>query len=369
MRRITMYALAVAAVAAFTAHDAAAQRITMRDTGHRGWLGFSYDMTTRQRPDRLQSTIVIREIVDQSPAQQAGLMAGDTVISINGLTASEQLIGSLGYSLAPGDTVTVRVARAGRTRDFAVVAAARPAGYVSVGPDTRIITFDNDSIRGMLRVYLDSARARLDTLRLPNVRVQRWRGTPGDSVRWQMFSDSFVFRMDTLNNRIFRFHGDSTRLKLDSVWARVAPQFNMRFRLDSLRGMRLDTLRHYLEIPSRSWALRGDSLWRGAVGDGAWDVMILGGRAIAGAQLTELNPGLGEYFGANEGALVVQVPEGTPADRSGLLAGDVIVRANGQDVATIAELRRAIARTPRSEAITLEVIRKKARRTIQLKRE
>jgi membrane-associated protease RseP (regulator of RpoE activity) len=369
MRRITIFALAVAATAAFTAQNAAAQSITIREGGRRGWLGFSYDMTTRARPGMETSTIIVREIVDQSPAQRAGLASGDTLVSINGLTASEQLISSLGYSLAPGDTVTVRVRRAGRARDFTVVAAARPAEYVSVGPDTRIITFDNDSIRGMLRVYLDSARARLDTLRIPNIRVQRWSGISGDSTRWQMFSDSFVLRMDTLNNRVFRLYGDSMRLQLDSVWTRFAPNGDFRLHFDSLRTMRFDSLSNYLEIPTRTYSMRVDSMWRGFAGDNAWDVMVLGGRGIAGAQLTEITEGLGEYFGTEEGALVVKVPEGTPADRSGLLEGDVIVKANGQAVGTIAELRRAIARAPRGEPVSLEVIRRKSRRTIELKRD
>jgi S1-C subfamily serine protease len=104
-------------------------------------------------------------------------------------------------------------------------------------------------------------------------------------------------------------------------------------------------------------------------GDAAWDVMVLGGRGVAGAQLTEITEGLGEYFGTDEGALVVKVPEGTPADRSGLLEGDVIVKANGQEVGTIAELRRAFARAPRDQPVTLEVIRMKSRRTIELKRD
>jgi membrane-associated protease RseP (regulator of RpoE activity) len=94
-----------------------------------------------------------------------------------------------------------------------------------------------------------------------------------------------------------------------------------------------------------------------------------GMRAIAGAELAELNPVLGEYFGALEGVLVLNAPDGTPAARSGLRAGDVITQANGQPVTTIASLRRIVERAQPGSTIRLEVLRRGARNTVELNRQ
>ncbi|MGH7506875.1 MAG: PDZ domain-containing protein, partial [Longimicrobiales bacterium] len=96
-------------------------------------------------------------------------------------------------------------------------------------------------------------------------------------------------------------------------------------------------------------------------------ITVWGARAIAGAELTELNAELGEYFGAADGVLVVRVPGGSPAADAGLEAGDVIVTAGGRTVESIGDLRRAVARA-RGEPVRLEVIRKRERIEIELGR-
>ena len=67
--------------------------------------------------------------------------------------------------------------------------------------------------------------------------------------------------------------------------------------------------------------------------------------------------------------LVLRVPSNTPAARAGLEPGDVIVRAGGRNVESIADVRRAFAETRRDGDLTIEVVRKRERRTIELRRE
>jgi membrane-associated protease RseP (regulator of RpoE activity) len=93
----------------------------------------------------------------------------------------------------------------------------------------------------------------------------------------------------------------------------------------------------------------------------------LGMRAVAGAELAPLNPGLSEYFGTTEGVLVLNAREGTPAARSGLRAGDVIVRVGDTAVRSISELRRAVDRAP-AGAVTLGVLRRGQSVTVTLDR-
>jgi membrane-associated protease RseP (regulator of RpoE activity) len=58
----------------------------------------------------------------------------------------------------------------------------------------------------------------------------------------------------------------------------------------------------------------------------------------------ELTSQLASYFGVKQGkgVLVSEVVMGSPAAKSGLKAGDVIVAVDGKDVATVAELRKAL---------------------------
>jgi S1-C subfamily serine protease len=107
-----------------------------------------------------------------------------------------------------------------------------------------------------------------------------------------------------------------------------------------------------------------DTLFKGP---GSYGIAVLGSRAVAGAELTELNPDLGAYFGTSRGVLVVRVPEGTPAEDAGLEAGDVIMSVNGTNVGSVSELRRAISNTRSSGAVQLDVMRRNTRRTIDLR--
>ena len=69
----------------------------------------------------------------------------------------------------------------------------------------------------------------------------------------------------------------------------------------------------------------------------------MGQHFVMGAQLMSLKPGLSEYFEADEGVLVVEVLEGTPAAEAGIVPGDVIVRAGRHAVREVDDVRRALA--------------------------
>jgi len=71
---------------------------------------------------------------------------------------------------------------------------------------------------------------------------------------------------------------------------------------------------------------------------------MLGGRPTLGVTGEELTSQLAGYFGVKQGkgVLVSEVVAGSPAAQAGLKAGDVIVAVDGKEVATIAELRKAV---------------------------
>jgi serine protease DegQ len=79
---------------------------------------------------------------------------------------------------------------------------------------------------------------------------------------------------------------------------------------------------------------------------------------LAGAALRDLAPGDPQY-GELQGVLVAGVQDGTPAARSGLRAGDVIVGVNRMPVKSAAELTRALRGA--AGAVALSVARGDAR--------
>jgi S1-C subfamily serine protease len=69
------------------------------------------------------------------------------------------------------------------------------------------------------------------------------------------------------------------------------------------------------------------------------------GRGRLGVTYQELGDQLARYFKVEGGLLVTNVGEGTPAEKAGIKAGDVIVSANGKAVRTSGDLREAIDRS------------------------
>jgi C-terminal processing protease CtpA/Prc len=91
--------------------------------------------------------------------------------------------------------------------------------------------------------------------------------------------------------------------------------------------------------------------------------------AVAGAQLVAVTEGLGRAFGVRHGVLVTYAPVSSPAYESGLRDGDVITRAAGQLVRTVADLRQRVAAAADNgeHSLALELVRGKRARKGSLK--
>lgn len=315
--------LAIALACAVLAPAAAEAQVSVRVT-HRGVLGIMTEATSPGADRR-----IIRDVVPESPAHRAGVAKGDTLVAINGQPATDR---AMRTPFEPGDTVVLRVRRAGRDRDINVVAGERSGRFES-------FSFEMlpDSVMRQVAVIMRNVATELDTLRLPRIIVE---GMPNDSVFEFRFRDddsTRVFRfvrpdMDSVRLRAFEF-AEQARVHADSLREHILRNMDERtFEFDTVRFMR-----------------PGEIFVRG---------MSVGLRSVAGAELAELNPGLAEYFRAAEGVLVLNARDGTPAARAGLAAGDVIVQANGTDVRSIPELRRAIEGAGHGSSIRLRVLRR-----------
>jgi serine protease Do len=87
--------------------------------------------------------------------------------------------------------------------------------------------------------------------------------------------------------------------------------------------------------------------------------------SLAGAELARLPEQLREQVGATGGLLVLLVAHGTPAARAGLRSGDVIVRADGEPVASSGELQAAFRRAE-NRAMLLQVVRQREMMTVRM---
>jgi|HubBroStandDraft_6_1064221.scaffolds.fasta_scaffold00635_5 serine protease Do len=83
---------------------------------------------------------------------------------------------------------------------------------------------------------------------------------------------------------------------------------------------------------------------------------------VLGISAEDLTGQLGAYFGAPDdtGILVREVRSGTPAEKAGLKAGDVIVQLDGKPVHTLTELRDALRDKADQKNATLSILRKGA---------
>ena len=80
-----------------------------------------------------------------------------------------------------------------------------------------------------------------------------------------------------------------------------------------------------------------------------------------GLDLVELNPGLGAYFGTEEGVLVADMDDDS---RLGLRPGDVVVAVDGRDVDDGAELRRILGSYEEDEEIEFRIWRDGSETTV-----
>lgn len=106
---------------------------------------------------------------------------------------------------------------------------------------------------------------------------------------------------------------------------------------------------------------------RAPSGVGAGRVFIMSERdAILGAPVAPVDRDLGSNFGVSSGVLMVRVAESSPAYALGLRTGDVVVKAEGDPVASVAQLQRMLARS-RGDGVEVELVRK--RKTVRLRLE
>jgi serine protease Do len=91
-------------------------------------------------------------------------------------------------------------------------------------------------------------------------------------------------------------------------------------------------------------------------------------RAYLGIGIEPLTPKLAEHLGAKvqQGAVVTQVPQGTPAAKAGLQAGDIIVQFAGKKISNPQQLQGVVEEAKVGQAQQVTVIREERPLTLQV---
>ena len=87
---------------------------------------------------------------------------------------------------------------------------------------------------------------------------------------------------------------------------------------------------------------------------------------FAGAQIAAMDADMAEALGAERGVLVLRSGRGTPAERSGLRGGDVVISVDGRATTTPMDFLRSVERAQSVRSVSLRVIRKRKLERVEL---
>lgn len=270
--------------------DGLVERLALQT--NRARLGISVQMGNDSEVD--SEGVRISDVLDGGPADDAGLRAGDVIVSLDGHPLTEPI---------PAD----------EERDFDLDASA---------PAQRLLALASDFEPGV-EVDVDFLRdGRMQTTTITAEDLDDW----GRGMAFGWNGEGLTSRMHDLSERLqgtFELRGGQD----GSVF---------RFRDGDVdRGLRVrpdEPSVHFFGGPSNGWSFRGQD----------------------GLQLTEVNEGLGEYFGADRGVLVLDVDRRSSL---GLEAGDVILRLGDRAVDSPDRFRRILNSYGQDEDIHFHIMR------------
>ncbi len=244
---------------------------------------------------------VVEAVDPGSPAERAGLLAGDTILAFNG---RDVRAGMVDYTalLVPDAMVRVRFRRAGRATDAAVRIQPRPDAvpvrvYARATTEPVLATPSRNTF-----VFQNTSPAKAPPAAVP---------PPPTTVAFT--TDSVIVRM----------LGRPDMVSMRSVSPVAAP----------------GSAAPAAPVMMSFFANTDDAM-------------------VGGAQLKSLSAELRSALTLPEGVLVLQVLRGTPAADGGLREGDVIRQANGMTVRRVADIRFAFEGAGEARSLSFRVVRR-----------
>jgi membrane-associated protease RseP (regulator of RpoE activity) len=266
---------------------------------------------------------------------------------VNGALVTFAIMESVGPRIEPGDPYTFTVLRRGELLEIPLTAEKRPE------PSEIIVTrmqSQLDTMRKLIGVALDS------------LQVKEYSGLPVLEVRpVEQRDGSVTFTVSTAEGT-FTVSDAQVRAN-DVTWADADHFATAWIRRDSVRVLPRVPLAPARVAPSGASSTaspatpadvrriearvraeaEGRASAEGLTISGSLSPWTEGARRVAGAEMHPVGDDLGRYLGVRRGLLIVDVTPGTPAARSGLLPGDVVLTADDTPIRTLADLRQVLA--------------------------
>jgi S1-C subfamily serine protease len=332
------------------------------------------DMPSVERPFlgvRLEdgdAGVTIAEVIEDSPAAEIGLQAGDVIVSINGqevATAAEVV--AMVSAEAPRTQLDLVIERDGATLELSVALRAVESRQFRVVPDMRSNRLIPRLQEGVLEFTLgditylqDESALLIETLDESGALYEaglragdKVTGVNGERVALDNMRGELLEMLRGEGAALTVVRGEET-LEIDVNGAALAqlmasalvstailPDMNgFDFRIEP-RG---ETRR--FQIPP----------------------MLAPAGARLGVTFVMLDVQAAAEFEveATEGAYITEVADRSPAAVAGLVTGDIVIRADGETLTTGYSLRDAVALKQPGDSLTLEVLRGGETRTIEV---
>jgi len=421
-RRALRTALLATAIVGALVPNLAAQSF-FPESDERGWIGMSFEVLTDEWGRA--SAVMITDVSVGSPAAEAGLRPGDRVLAINELNGASELAQlTQRLRLDAGDRVIMELERGGSLHRVRLTAAARPDDFEAT--ETVAVLYEVDMVDTWVRA-MDSlrielvrggrgqnvqVRSRTDDEGIQRIRIRStprgrsaqvtvvtgasgrtvqapfeffvFRGEEHDSLRQEMVDLNSMMaelevRLVERQAQVRRVQGrDDVHLREDAEFVRITAL------LDEASG-RTSGLETAMAVAARETAgLRYTLRSAPPSPPGIQSAVtvqepapraefrpltpyLLGRNRVAGAEVTDLEPQLAQYFGVGGGVLVLGVAEGTPAALAGIVPGDVIVRVDQVGIRSVEDLRFGVSMA--GETLPVALIRQGVSVQVLLRRQ
>ena len=303
-----------------------------------GWLGVSTQEISsdlRSGLDYDGDGVLVTRVIDNSPADRAGLRKGDILVSFNSRAlASPDQLRELVTEAGPGRTVALRIVRDGEKRTLSAELSAREADDSSpsweaptpptppVAPRAPRTTWSREAPKadGETKVYRKT-----------------WKSDGKGEPEVHIWKDGKEVDPEDMDEHLKGLMGD---MHLEGLEGLEGPHG-----LGDGNDKRI-----VIRSPQGLKRMQG---------------MQSMGRGRLGVRIESLNPDLASALGtgSERGVLVLEVLGGTPAEKAGIKAGDIIVSVDREAVSDADDLVSALR--DEDGAVSIGVVRRGVKRTIE----